>query len=54
MTISKDLFLSILSMDAYNREYNAGIAVTGDLIGTATVRDHEQIGISPTEYDAWQ
>jgi len=26
MTISKDLFLSILSMDSYNRGYNAGIA----------------------------
>lgn len=25
MTISKDLFLSILSMDAYNRGYNVGI-----------------------------
>ncbi len=26
MTISKDLFLAILSMDAYNRGYNAGIS----------------------------
>jgi len=26
MTISKDLFLSILAMDAYNRGYGAGIA----------------------------
>ena len=26
MTISKDLFLSILSMDAYNRGYSPGIA----------------------------
>lgn len=24
MSISKDLFLSILAMDAYNRGYNAG------------------------------
>ena len=30
MTMSKDLFLSILSMDAYNRGYNPGIAGLSD------------------------
>ena len=29
MTISKDLFLSILSMDAYNRGYTPGIVRLG-------------------------
>ena len=42
MTISKDLFLSILSMDAYNRGYNPGIAGLSDAvdtgIGTARVK----------------
>ena len=40
MTISKDLFLAILSMDAYNRGYNEGIAGLGGLgtqIGSATI-----------------
>ena len=34
MTISKDLFLSILSMDAYNRGYNSGIDDLSDAPGT--------------------
>ena len=38
MTISKDLFLSILSKDAYNRGYNPGIAgLDGTHIGNATI-----------------
>lgn len=30
MTISKELFLAILSMDSYNRGYNPGIAGLDD------------------------
>ena len=43
MTISKDLMLSILSMDAYNRGYNPGLANLSEAtdgsvrIGTAAV-----------------
>jgi hypothetical protein len=39
MTMSKDLFLSILSMDAYNRGYNPGIAglSSSGAIGNATI-----------------
>ena len=37
MTISDDLFLSILAMDSYNRGYDPGIAgLTGTSIGNAT------------------
>ena len=38
MTISdKDLFLAILSMDAYNRGYEPGITLSGNTIGNATL-----------------
>jgi len=40
MTVTKDLFLSILSMDAYNRGYGAGISGlggSGSKLGNATV-----------------
>lgn len=40
MTISKDLLLSILSMDAYNRGYNPGIAgLSGTGVGHASFVD---------------
>ncbi len=55
MPISKDLFLAILSMDSYNREYGAGIEL-GDSsqIGAATILDRESFGIDSTKYQAWQ
>ena len=46
MTISKDLFLAILSMDSYNRGYGEGIAGLGGInskIGTATLRKQSNI-----------
>lgn len=54
MPISKDLFLAILSMDAYNRGYGAGInnegindtdglGTIGSKIGRATVRDESDV-----------
>ena len=36
MTISKDLFLAILSMDSYNRGYGAGIGAAPDGLGSAS------------------
>lgn len=39
MSMSKDLFLALLSMDAYNRGYGAGLTLPGDtsLLGNAAV-----------------
>ncbi|MGX0905410.1 hypothetical protein ACSSV8_004010 [Roseovarius sp. MBR-79] len=66
MTISKDLFLSILAMDSYNRGYGAGVAderegdtnglgdSTGIRVGSATVRSRADSGVSPEDYQAWQ
>jgi hypothetical protein len=53
MSISEDLFMAILSMDSYNRGYNAaiedgilgddgkpdGLGEAGSKIGTAVVKD---------------
>jgi hypothetical protein len=45
MTISKDLFMSILSMDAYNRGYGAGINANPDSPGLGELSDGSvQIG----------
>ncbi len=39
MTISKDLFLAILSMDSYNQGYGKGIDHGKTQIGAATFKD---------------
>jgi hypothetical protein len=54
--MSKDLFQSILSMDAYNRGYNpsiAGLAETG-VIGNATVITRADLGVPIGDFAAWQ
>ncbi len=38
MAISKGLFLAIFSMDAYNRNYGAGIALNENTIGNSTIK----------------
>lgn len=52
MTISNELFLSLLAMDSYNRGYNPGISGLGGLsskIGTANLS--QQSNISETSAD---
>ncbi len=48
MTISRELFLSILAMDSYNRGYGAGVAglsnAVGTLIGTAHIARRTEDG----------
>ena len=54
MTTSKDLLLAILAMDSYNREYGAGLVVSGAQVGSATFKDHVASSISETTYSNWQ
>ena len=53
MTTSKDLLLAILAMDSYNREYGAGLVVSGAQVGSATFKDHVASSISETTYSNW-
>ena len=56
MTMSKDLFLSILSMDSYNRGYNPGMAGLDEngSVGSAVVLTRGGLGVTPTDYESWQ
>ncbi|RWC64200.1 calcium-binding protein [Mesorhizobium sp.] len=64
MSISKELFLSILSMDAYNRGYGAGLAdeSNNDLdglgevgqLGNATLLTRASFGVDDQTYQSWQ
>jgi hypothetical protein len=50
MAVSNDLMLALLSMDSYNRGYGAGINLTGNQLGNATLK------ATPTNVDvsAWE
>lgn len=48
MTISKDLFLSILAMDSYNQGYRVGVEHSKTTIGSAKIRtDSERVFRDP-------
>ncbi len=54
MTITKDLFLSILAMDAYNRGYDEGIENLGGIgsrVGSATIStDSETLSLENDDF----
>ncbi|MCB2077621.1 MAG: hypothetical protein KDE55_07975 [Novosphingobium sp.] len=52
--MNRDLFLAILAMDSYNREYGAGIGVTGTSIGNADIISRTSLGIDQATYSGWQ
>ncbi len=55
MTISTELLMAVLSMDAYNREYNSGIdGLNASKVGQASIIDRTAVGIGAPEYQAWQ
>lgn len=54
MSISQELMLAILSMDAYNRDYAAGMLVSGEKVGAAEVVDRSAIGVTADDYQRWQ
>lgn len=56
MTMPPELFMSILSMDSFNRGYDAGIVGLGESgqIGNATIVTRADSGISNEQYLDWQ
>jgi hypothetical protein len=54
MSDSRDLLLAILAMDSYNREYDEGIVIEGDKIGSATFKNHKQSDVSEIIYTDWK
>ncbi|WP_339765226.1 calcium-binding protein, partial [uncultured Hoeflea sp.] len=53
MTISQDLFMAILSMDSYNRGYDAGIMLEDNSIGYAAVEARDTY-VDDATYQNWQ
>ena len=51
MAIDSEVFRSILAMDSYNRNYDAGIIISGNQIGTATlgIDSTQALGLQQTQ-----
>ena len=56
MTTSKELLLSILSMDAYNRGYNQGINGLEEdgSVGGLRVLTRAELNISDSQFQEWR
>src|SRR5688572_25371309 len=54
MTVSRELFLSILALDSYNRGYGANVNVPGTMLGRAAVLPHQSYNITDETYQSWQ
>ncbi|WP_108811931.1 putative Ig domain-containing protein [Sphingorhabdus sp. Alg231-15] len=52
--ISRDLTLALLSLDAYNREYDQNLIVAGDSLGKFSLISRESQGIGQQEFSSWQ
>lgn len=48
-----DLFYAVLAMDAYNRDYGAGLTMIGSAIGDAEIIKRDSIGVTPAKYQEW-
>lgn len=48
--MNRDLFLALLSLDSYNREYGAGINVTGSSLGNAFIISSQSLGVDSENY----
>jgi hypothetical protein len=56
MTMTRDLYLAILSMDSYNRAYGANITDLSESgqLGNASLITRASLGIDNTIYQNWQ
>jgi hypothetical protein len=54
MTISRDLFFAILSMDSYNRDYGFSVRISVSTIGNAEILSRDRLQITQQQYESWQ
>ena len=52
--MNREVFLSLLALDSYNREYGANVEIAGSSLGSARILDREAFGIDDNVYAAWQ
>lgn len=54
MALSRELYLAILAMDSYNREYDQHVSLTGNQIGEVEIIDRTGLDALRVDYSEWQ
>lgn len=52
--MSRDVFMSLLALDAYNREYDQSLFVNGNAVGRARVLDRNELDLGTSKFAEWQ
>ncbi|MEM7683452.1 MAG: calcium-binding protein, partial [Pseudomonadota bacterium] len=53
MTVKRELYLAILAMDSYNREYDQHVSLTGDQIGDVKIKTRTGLDEELVDFDDW-
>ena len=43
--LTRELLLTILAMDSYNRDYGASILISGDRLGNVRIKTRDRVGV---------
>jgi hypothetical protein len=52
--MNRDVFISLLALDSYNRGYGQKVNTDGNSIGSAQIINRLTVGVDAEKYSSWQ